>query len=230
MRAEELEQAGVAASSGPPTRIPVVLADDHPAIIDGLQELFSSQPDILVVAVCRTGEQALAALRLYPASVLVLDLRMPGTHGLEVLRGIRDANLPTRVVVFTAALDDDEMVAALRLGARGLVLKEMSPSLLLQSIRTVYAGGRWLERQFSLRAVDRLLRRETGMRRVVEVLSPVEIDTVRAVARGARNERIADQLHVSEDALRVHLHHIYEKLGVRSRPALVRFAHDHALI
>lgn len=210
--------------------IPVVLADDHPAVLEGLEELFSSQPDITVVASCRTGDEALAALRRYPASVLVLDLRMPGTHGLEVLRAIRDANLPTRVVVFTAALDDDEVVAVLRLGARGLVLKEMSPSVLLQSVRTVQTGGRWLEQQFCLRAVDRLLRREMGMLRLVGVLSPLEIDTVRAVARGAGNQRIADQLHVSEDALRGQLHHIYDKLGVRSRPALIRFARDNALV
>ena len=224
------QPASVSASAGPAGSISVVLADDHPAVLDSLEELFSSQPDIHVVASCRTGEEAMAVLRRHPASVLVLDLRMPGAHGLEVLRAIRNADLPTRVVVFTAALDDDEIVAALRLGARGIVLKEMPPALLLQSVRTVYAGGRWLERQFSLRAIDRLLRRETGMRRIAGVLSSIEMETLRAVARGARNQRIADHLHVSEDTLKVHLHHIYKKLGVDSRPALIRYAQDNALI
>ena len=218
MRAEQLD------------RIRVVLADDHPGVLDSLEELFSSESDIVVVASCRTGDEALAALRSHPASVLVLDLRMPDRHGLEVLRAIRDAELPTRVVVFTAALDDDEMLDAFRLGARGLVLKEMSPALLLQSIRAVHAGGRWLDPQFSRCAVDRLLRRETGMRRVAGVLSPLEIAALRAAARGARNDGIADQLHVSEADVRAHLRHVYAKLGVGSRPALIRYAQDNALI
>ena len=219
---------GVRADQPGPIR--VVLVDDHRAVLDSLEELFSSEPDIAIVASCRTGQEALTALHVHPDSVLVLDLRMPGWHGLDVLRAIRKAELPTRVVVFTAALDDDEMVDAFRLGARALVLKEMSPGLLLESIRTVHAGGRWLERQFSLRAVDRLLRRETGMRRIAGVLSPLEIETLRAVAKGARNERIADRLHLSEEALNVHLHAIYGKLGVGSRRALIRYAHDNALI
>jgi DNA-binding NarL/FixJ family response regulator len=214
-----------------PTPIRVVLADDHSMVLDGLEELLSLEPDMAVVASCRTGEEALAALRMHQASVLVLDLRMPGMDGLDVLRAIENAKLPTRVVVFTAALDDDEMVDALRLGARGFVLKEMSPRLLLQCIRTVHAGGQWLERQLSFRAIERLLRRELGMRRIAGVLGPLEMGIVRAVASGVRgNKEIADRFHVSEDMLKIHLHHIYEKLGVDSRLALMRYAKDNALI
>jgi DNA-binding NarL/FixJ family response regulator len=241
VRSEELGERSLPMASKPAIQtvatdarepIRVVLADDHPAILNSLEELFSAEPDILVVASCRTGEEALDALRTHPASVLVLvlDLRMPGTHGLDVLRAIRSANLPVRVVIFTAAVGDDEIVDALRLGARGLVLKETLPRLLLESIRTVHAGGRWLERQFSLRALDRLLRRETGIRRAAAVLNPIEISIVRAVAGGARNEQIADQLGVNEATLKFHLHDIYEKLGVGRRPALVRYALDNALI
>lgn len=207
-----------------------MLADDHPLVLVSLEEFFSSEPDIAVVGSCRTGDEALAALQVHTASVLVLDLRMPGMHGLEVLRAIRNARLPTRVVVFTGALSDNEMVDALRLGARGFVLKEMSPSLLLHCIRTVHAGGQWLERQFSLRAFARLLRCEIGMRQIAEVLGPIEIGIVRAVASGGRNKEIADQLHVSEDRFKIHLHDIYEKLGVGSRSALMRYAQDNALI
>ena len=214
-----------------PERIRVVVADDHPGVLESLEQLFSSESDIVVVASCRTGDETLAALRSHPACVLVLDLRMPGRHGLEVLRAIRDAELPTRVVVFTAALDDDEMLDAFRLGARGLVLKEMPPALLLQSIRAVHAGGRWLDPQFSRRAVDRLLRRETGMRRVAGVLSPIEVATLRAAVRATPDDAgIADQLRLSEADVRTHLHHVYAKLGIGSRPALIRYAQDNALI
>jgi DNA-binding NarL/FixJ family response regulator len=151
-------------------------------------------------------------------------------HGLDVLRAIQDLHLPTRTVVFTAALDDDEIVHVLRLGARGLLLKEMSPHALLECVRSVYAGGLWLERQWTKRAVERLLRRETGMRRIVPLLSPLQIEALRAVAKGARNDRIAQKLRVSEETLRTHLRHIYEKLGVRSRSALIKFAEANALV
>ena len=241
MRSEELGDPSLPMASTPAIQtvatdalepIRVVLADDHPAILNSLEEFFSAEPDILVAASCRTGEEALDALRTHPASVLVLvlDLRMPGTHGLDVLRAIGSANLPVRVVVFTATLDDDEMIDAVRLGARGLVLKGMSPDLLLQSIRAVHAGRRWWERQFCLRAIDRLLRRETCLRRITGLLSPLAVAILRTAARGASNERIADQFHVNEDALRVHLRTIYEKLGIGSRPALIRYARDNALI
>lgn len=228
------ERSGEGPPLAPLTDIPapirVVLADDHPLVLASLEEFFSSEPDIAVVASCRTGDDALAALQAHTASVLVLDLRMPGMHGLEVLRAIRNAGLSTRVVIFTAMLDDDEMVDALWLGARGFVLKEMSPSFLLHCIRTVHAGGQWMERQFSLRAFARLLRCEIGMRQIAEVLGPMERGIVRAVARGVHNREIADRLHVSEDALRLHLHDIYDKLGVGSRAALMRYAQDNALI
>lgn len=213
-----------------PATIRIVLVDDHPLVLDGLADLFSSEPDVAVVASCRKGEEALTAVRAHPDSVLLLDLRMPGMHGLAVLRAIRASMLPTRVVIFTAAIEDDEIVDALLLGARGLMLKEMSPRLLLQCIRTVHAGGRWLERQLSLRAVERLLRRETGMRRIAEMLSAPEMDIVRAMARGVRNKEIADQLHIGEDTLKTHLRDIYERLGLDGRSALVRYAQDNALI
>jgi DNA-binding NarL/FixJ family response regulator len=230
VRAEQVGEGSVSIDGPRPIR--VVLADDHPAILNSLEELFASEPDMLVVASCRTSEEVLDVLRIHPASVLVLvlDLRLRGTHGLEVLRAIRTANWPARVVIFTTAVGDDEIVDALRLGARALVLKETLPRRLLESIRTVHAGGRWLERQFSLRALDRLLRRETGLRRAAAVLNPLELNIVRAVARGARNEQIADQLGVNEATLKFHLHDIYEKLGVGRRPALVRYAVDNALI
>ncbi|HQP93123.1 MAG TPA: response regulator transcription factor, partial [Thermoanaerobaculia bacterium] len=103
--------------------IRIALADDHPIVLDGLEQLFLLEGDFTVVARCRDGETTLAALRELRPDVLVLDVRMPRGDGIEVLATIQREELPTRVLVLTAAVDDEQVVALLRHGAHGLVLK-----------------------------------------------------------------------------------------------------------
>lgn len=123
--------------------IRIVLADDHPLVLDGLEDLFSSVPDLTVLARCRTGEEALEALRKHPADVLVLDLRMPGIGGLGVLRALAHEREAPAVALYTVGLDRAELVEARRLGVRGLVLKEMPPGALVDCVRALYAGDQW---------------------------------------------------------------------------------------
>src|SRR5207249_10184730 len=110
--------------------IKLVLADDHPLVLDGLEQLFSAEQDIKVVARCLDGEAALAAVRKHRPDVVVLDLRMPLKDGLEVLRQIRLEKLPTRVVIVAAALDEDDVVEAIRVGAARVGVKEWGPHVL----------------------------------------------------------------------------------------------------
>src|SRR5918999_406736 len=102
--------------------INVALADDHPIVLQGLRQLFERERDFHVVATCSSGEEALGAIRTAAVNVLVLDLLMPGLKGLDVLRRMRDENLQTATVLLTASIDDDEVVEAVQLGARGIVL------------------------------------------------------------------------------------------------------------
>jgi DNA-binding NarL/FixJ family response regulator len=104
--------------------IRLILADDHSIVLDGLRRLFESQPDFEVVRCCADGASALAAVRAEPIDVLVLDLRMPGLTGLDVLKAMAEDHVDCRTVLLTAALRDDEVVEAVRLGAMGVVLKE----------------------------------------------------------------------------------------------------------
>ena len=120
--------------------ITLVLADDHPLILDGIENLFQLEKDFKLVARCVDGEEALRAVRVHRPDVLVLDIRMPVRDGLSVLREMKKEKLPTRAVLLTAALDEDELAEAVRLGVRGLVLKELAPKLLVQCIRQVHAG------------------------------------------------------------------------------------------
>ena len=121
--------------------IRLVLADDHPLVLDGLESLFRLEEDIQAVARCRDGEETLGAVREHRPDILILDIRMPKLDGLDLIRAMRRERLPTRVVILTAALDEEEVLEAIRLGVKGVVLKEMAPRLLVQCVRKVHAGG-----------------------------------------------------------------------------------------
>lgn len=210
--------------------IRLVLADDHPIVLDGLEQLFRREPDFQVVARCVNGREALIAVREHRPDILILDIRMPDMDGLAVIRAMQPENLSTRVVLLTGALEEEAMLEALQLGVQGMVLKEMPPQLLVECVRKVHAGEQWLERRSFARVLDKLSRREAWMRELRSVLTPREIEVVHMVARGTRNKEIAEKLFITEGTVKVHLHHIYEKLQVTSRVQLIRLAQEKGLV
>jgi len=210
--------------------IRLILADDHPIVLHGLEQLFESHPDFQVVACCNDGDSTLAAVRAHPADVLLLDLRMPGRTGLDVMRTMAAEQLPCKTVLLTAALTDADAVEAVRLGARGVVLKESEPDTLLESVRRVHMGEQWLDQDSMSRAFDRVVQRETASRDAIRLLTPREIEIVRMIAQGLRNRAIAERLSISEGTVKIHLHNIYEKLNVDGRLALVLFAQEKGLV
>jgi len=209
--------------------IRIVIADDHPIVLDGLEQLFRLEPGMELLARCRDGEETVEAVRRLRPDVLVLDVRMPGRDGLDVLQTIEAEGMPTRVVLLTAALDDVQFLDAIRLGAQGVVLKEMAPQLLLAAVREVHAGGQWLEKGLGGRALRKLVQRETSMRTLANTLTPREMEIVRMLASGMRNRSIADKLFISEGTVKVHLHNIYEKLQVSGRFELMAYVRDRGL-
>jgi DNA-binding NarL/FixJ family response regulator len=210
--------------------IRLVLADYHCLFLDGLELLLRREPDFEVLACCHDGFQALHAVRQLCPDILILDLYMPGKDGIEILREIHQAAIPTRVVLLTATLDEDDLLEVMRRGVGGVVLKEMTAPLLIQCIRKVYAGDQWLERRSISRAMEKMLRREAGTREVAQMLTPRELEIVRLVASGLRNKEIADKLAISEGTVKMHLHRSYEKLQVDSRVTLLRYAQVKGLV
>ena len=209
--------------------ISVVLADDHPLVLDGLESLFRVERDIVVVSRCRDGAATLRAVREHRPDVLVLDIRMPQGDGLTVLRTMKEEGLETRVIVFTAAVDEDEVVEAIHLGVRGVVLKEMAPESLVLCVRHVHAGGEWLERRSVSRALDLMRKREAGASTIASLLTPREREVVRLVVQGLRNKEIAKRLSLSEGTVKIHLHNTYDKLKVEGRMALSVYARERGL-
>lgn len=210
--------------------IRVALADDHPIVLDGLVQLFGLEPDIEVVARCRDADEALRAIRTQTPDVIVLDLLMPGGGGLELLRAIHGDAVTTRVVLLTAAVDDDQLLEAIRLGAQGVVLKDMAPKLLVDAVREVHHQGQWLEKGLGGRALRRLLSREAQAGQASRLLTAREREVVRLVATGYPNRAIAERLSISEGTVKVHVHNIYEKLDVNGRIELLLFARENGLV
>lgn len=199
--------------------IRIVIADDHPIVLEGLAQLFGLEPDLDVVARCTTGDETLDAVHRLQPSVLILDVRMPGKDGLAVLRTLAEEHLSTRVVLLTAALDEGDVLEAVRLGVRGVVLKEAAPSLLVECVRKVHAGEPWLDNRTAVRALTHMARREAA----VAPLTPREREIAALVARGLRNKEIASRVGITEGTVKLHLHNIYEKLTLDGRLALMLY-------
>ena len=212
------------------TPIRLVAVDDHPIVLEGLERLFRLAGDLEIVARCVNAGEAIEAVRLHRPDVLLLDLRLPGGSGLDVLDRLRREDLPTRAVLLAGSINEDELLEALQLGIRGVVLKEMAPELLVRCIRTVHAGGRWLENGFLSKALETLLDRDGVAGPGRQALSTRELEIVRLAATGHHNKEIAETLNITEGTVKVHLHNVYEKLEIEGRVELTIYARDHGWV
>jgi two-component system nitrate/nitrite response regulator NarL len=214
----------------PDPRIRVSLADDHPIVLHGLQQLFERTEGFDVVSLCRDGADAIAAARAGQTDVLVLDLRMPVKSGLEVLRTMAAEKIPCKVVLLTAALRDPEAAEVVQLGARGLVLKESSPDVLIECVRKVHHGEQWFDTAIMTRMFDRSAPSSPTRDGTGAALTPREREIVGMVAQGLRNREIGQRLFISEGTVKIHLHNTYEKLGVDGRLELLLYAQERGWI
>ena len=201
--------------------IDLVLADDHPIVLAGMENMFRRERDCRVVASCVDGVEALRAITRHQPSVAVLDLKMPRMDGLAVLREVQKEARKTRIVLLAAVLDDEDVLEAVHLGVRGVILKEMAVGLVVQCVREVHAGRQWLEKRSVAQALEKFTRRQTGTRELEKILTAREFEVARAVAAGLRNKEIAAKLQIAEGTVKIHLHAIYEKLNLDGRMSLV---------
>lgn len=208
----------------------IVIADDHPIIIEGLSQLFKRQSEFELVAAVSDGEQALDAVRTLKPDIMVLDVQMPKKDGLTVMREMIRDGLTTKVVILTATLDDDGVMEAVDLGVWGLVLKEAASTQLIDALRRVAMGLRAVDPALVTAAASRSMNRREARRELESLLSPRETDVVRMVAKGLRNKEIADKLTITEGTVKSYLHSIYEKLGVKGRVELTLLAQEKGLV
>jgi two-component system, NarL family, nitrate/nitrite response regulator NarL len=195
----------------------IVIADDHPLMRDGLGALFASA-GYDVVAHCVDGEAAKAAILAHRPTLAVLDISMPGATGVEVLRWARANGLPTRIVLITAGLDAGQLTEGVEGGADGLVLKDAEPGVILACVEGAIAGTPWIDRSVMALVLDHMTKAKAEP---VSVLTPREQEIATLVAGGLRNKDIARDLGISEGTVKMHLHNLYQKLGIESRTELV---------
>jgi len=199
----------------------VVLVDDHPLVLDGLEQLLSATPEFQVIGRCTTAAEGLKAAQSLNPDVVVLDLTLPDDSGLNVLRALDPKGRPA-VVVLTASHDEEDLLNAVRLGARGVVLKAMAPRVLEDCIRTVHAGGVWL-RVEGVDLSERLARRQRIEGELSELLTPREVEILILAAAGLDNDEIAARLAISVGTTKIHLHHVYDKLKLNGRRELQQY-------
>ncbi len=211
----------------------ILIADDHPIFRDGLRKLLESEPGFQVVGEASDGDEAVAMATSHRPDVLLLDLAMPRLPGLGALREMGTAAGSVRTILLTAAIEKDEIIAALQLGARGVVLKQAATDLLFKSIRSVMDGQYWVGREAVADLVQtlRILAAETpGQRQKTFGLTKRELEIVGAIVEGLTNKEIAKKFGLSEDTVKHHVTNIFNKLGVSTRLEVAMFAIHNKLV
>jgi two-component system, NarL family, response regulator len=201
--------------------IRVLLADDHTIVRKGVAQILDEQRDIRVVAQAADGISALEAYRRERPDVALLDLRMPHLEGVALVEKLREQFPEAVLVILTTYDTDDDIDRALRAGAKGYLLKDVAPADLVACVRTVHGGGTWISQAVATKLVARMTRVQ---------LTPREFAVLRLVAAGAANKEIGDTLAISEATVKIHLTHLFEKLGATSRTEAVAKAVERGLI
>jgi DNA-binding NarL/FixJ family response regulator len=211
----------------------ILIADDHPIFRDGLKRLLEAEGQFKIVGEACDGMEAVQLARQLLPEILLLDLAMPRRTGLDALRELVSTVSPVRVILLTAAAEKEQIVQALQLGARGVVLKDSATQILLKSIQAVMNGHYWVGRE-SVTNLMQYLR--TLMAPAVTYphnnkyrLTPRELEIVSAVVAGYANKEIAQHFKISEDTVKHHLSNIFDKIGVSTRLELALFAVNQSL-
>lgn len=213
--------------------IRIVIADDHPVVRIGVRNMLQSDRGLEVVGDCSDGDEAITqTLELLP-DILLLDLYMPRLPGLEAMRAIMNNSPSVKIILLTATISTQQIIEALQIGARGIVLKDALAGDLTNAIRAVVGGDYWIggRRVVNLvGALHELMQQAAIPERKTFGLTPREMEVVGCIVEGCSNRDIAKQFSLSEETVKRHLSNIFDKTGVSTRLELAMFAIAHHLV
>ncbi|MEH2138956.1 response regulator transcription factor [Nostoc sp.] len=195
--------------------IRILIADDHPLVGSGLAALLEGEPDIKVVGLARSGQEAVELFRQYQPDITLMDLRMPDVDGVAAIVGIRAEFAEARIIVLTMYKGDEDIYRGLRAGAKGYILKGAEPEELLEAIHTVYSGKQYIPQTVAAKLVERMGNSE---------LSDREVQVLQEMAKGKSNLEIATGMGITERTVKFHINNIFSKLRVSDRTQAVIIA------
>jgi two-component system NarL family response regulator len=205
----------------PESPIRVLIIDDHPVVRVGLTSMFATQTQLLVIGTASTGEEAMPLIRSTQHDVILLDLRMPGMSGVDLLVALKTIGIAVRAIILTSFETDEDIYRAFQAGAQGYVLKDTSLREMVDAILAVHAGRRYIPRHIAARLAERLMRTELTSR---------ELEVLKMLAKGPTNKQIGHALGISDNTVRNHVNSIIEKLEVSDRTEAATIAIQRGLI
>ena len=209
----------------------LIIAGEHAIFRHGLRRLLEAEPGLCILREIADGEAAVALVRELAPDILLLGLTQSKRPPIETLKKLAEHPNTTRTIVLTDRLDRHEVIAAVQLGVAGVVLKDSPPEILFKSIRAVMGGEYWLGHERFATVATNFRKVEADRRRAKAFgLTKREIEIVRSVVAGYSNKEIAEQSAISENTVKSHLTHIFNKLGASNRVELALFAAHHRLI
>ena len=221
-------------SQGSVANIRIVVADDHPVVRFGVRNMLQAEPGFEVVGEAEDGDDAITQTLELEPDILLLDLAMPRLPGLEAMRAIMAKSPRVKIVLLTSTISVQQIIEALQIGARGIVLKDSVVGDLGQALKAVTSGDYWIggERVVNLlKALQELQAQAAAVpERKTYGLTPRELEVVSCIVEGCSNRDIAKQFTISEETVKRHLSNVFDKTGVSTRLELALFAIAHKLV
>jgi DNA-binding NarL/FixJ family response regulator len=210
-----------------PDAIRILVADDHPVVLDGLVAILSTQTDFDVIAQATGGAELVDKFRAHRPDVVMLDLEMPEVDGVEALRRMKTVDPDVRAIAFTAFDTDERIVEAIKAGVQGYLLKGAPRQEIFNAVRVVYNGGSLLQPLIASKLMRQM---QSGKQAISEALTDREKEVLHLLARGHQNKEIAVELNVTERTVKFHVSSILAKLNAGNRTEAVRVAAEQGLI